>query len=79
MCICIYCLQLCILIKIILCSVCTLMQYSVENLLGMYTIHSAGYFHLKLSPAYTYSHLALPNTGIEINVFPEKNMSVYTY
>lgn len=55
------------------------MQYSVENLLGMYTIHSAGYFHLKLSPAYTYSHLALPNTGIEINVFPEKKMSVYTY
>lgn len=46
------------------------MECPINNLLRMHTIHSSGDCHLKLSPAYTHSHLAPANTEIKI-IFPE--------
>ena len=43
----------------------------------MHIIHSAAPAHIKLSLADTYSHFAPPNTGVDINVFQEKNMYVH--
>lgn len=53
------------------------MEYFIKALLGMHIIHSAAYIDIKLSLTYTYSHLVPPNTGVDINVFQEKNVCTY--